>query len=102
MSVLSFGYHDIYTVLILHLCRKTSRTHFEYVITLSRMAESSHPQQMKKKNGSDSQPCALTVSKVDFIISTYPDLQPFLEMAVVLLEGVYEHVKSAATPTESQ
>ena len=65
------------------------------------MAESSHPQQMKKKDGSDSQPSAVTMSRVDFIISTYPDLQPFLEMAVVLLEGVYEHVKSAATPTDT-
>lgn len=72
-----------------------------WIISSSRMAESSHPQQMKKKDGSDSQPCALTVSRVDFIISTYPDLQPFLEMAVVLLEGVYEHVKSAATPTDT-
>ena len=29
--------------------------------------------------------------RVEFIINTYPDLQPFLEMAVLLLEGVYEH-----------
>ena len=67
-----------------------------------RMAESSLPnvQQMKKRMAL-TQPCALTVSRVDFIISTYPDLQPFLEMAVVLLEGVYEHVKSAATPTDT-
>ena len=64
------------------------------------MAESSHPQQIRKKDGSNSQPHALTLSRVDFIISTYPDLQPFLEMAVVLLEGVYEHVKSAATPND--
>ena len=64
------------------------------------MAESSHPQQIRKTDGSDSQPRALTVSPVDFIISTYPDLQPFLETAVVLLEGVYEHVKSAATPAD--
>ena len=28
--------------------------------------------------------------KVEFIITTYPELQPFLEMAVLLLEGVYE------------
>ena len=67
------------------------------------MAESSHPQQIRKKDGLDTindaaQP--LTVSRVDFIISTYPDLQPSLEMAVVLLEGVYEHVKAAAAPTD--
>ena len=28
--------------------------------------------------------------KVEFVITTYPELQPFLEMAVLLLEGVYE------------
>ena len=42
----------------------------------------------------------LTVSRVDFIINTYPDLQPFLEMAVVLLEGVYEHANVAAVPRD--
>ena len=30
------------------------------------------------------------VVKVEFIITTYPELRPFLEMAVLLLEGVYE------------
>lgn len=30
------------------------------------------------------------VVKVEFIITTYPELRPFLEMVVVLLEGVYE------------
>lgn len=35
----------------------------------------------------------LTVlKKVKFTVHTYPDLQPFLEMAVVLLEGVYEYM----------
>lgn len=28
--------------------------------------------------------------KVEFVITTYPELRPFLEMAVLLLEGVYE------------
>ena len=28
--------------------------------------------------------------KVEFIITTYPELQPFLEIAFLLLEGVYE------------
>ena len=28
--------------------------------------------------------------KVEFVITTYPELKPFLEMAVLLLEGVYE------------
>ena len=31
------------------------------------------------------------LDKVDVVIRTYPDLQPFLEMAVLLFEGVYEH-----------
>lgn len=30
------------------------------------------------------------VVKVEFVITTYPELRPFLEMAVLLLEGVYE------------
>ena len=30
------------------------------------------------------------VVKVEFIITTYPELRPFLEMAVLLLEGIYE------------
>ena len=67
------------------------------------MAES-HPQQIKKKveSTASTNPQPLTQSRVDFIISTYPDLQPFLEMVVVLLEGVYEHVKTLnqAAPTE--
>ena len=29
--------------------------------------------------------------RVEFVINTYADLQPFVEMAVLLLEGVYEH-----------
>lgn len=41
----------------------------------------------------------LKVSRVDFIVSTYPDLQPFLEMAIVLLEGVYDHMKTTVAPT---
>ena len=28
--------------------------------------------------------------KVEFVITTYPELRQFLEMAVLLLEGVYE------------
>ena len=28
---------------------------------------------------------------MESVINTYPGLQPFLEMAVLLLEGVYEH-----------
>ena len=34
------------------------------------------------------------LKKVKFTVHTYPDLQPFLEMAIVLLEGVYEHVSN--------
>ena len=59
------------------------------------MAESAHPQRIQKKD-------TATITRVDFIINTYPDLQPFLEMAVVLLEGVYEHVRVQAStaPTD--
>ena len=32
--------------------------------------------------------------KADIVINTYPDLQPFLEMAVLLFEGIYEHAQS--------
>ena len=34
------------------------------------------------------------LKKVKFTVHTYPDLQPFLEMAIVLLEGVYEHMSN--------
>ena len=32
------------------------------------------------------------LNKVEITVKTYPDLQPFLEMAVLILEGVYEHM----------
>ena len=32
--------------------------------------------------------------KTEFIIKTYADLQPFLEMLVTLIEGIYEHAQS--------
>ena len=32
------------------------------------------------------------LNKVEIKVKTYPDLQPFLEMAVLLLEGVYEYM----------
>jgi len=32
------------------------------------------------------------LEKVEITIKMYPDLQPFVEMAVLLLEGVYEHM----------
>lgn len=36
------------------------------------------------------------LEKVEITIKTYPDLQPFLEMAVLLLEGVYEHMSQVS------
>ena len=36
--------------------------------------------------------------KADIVINTYPDLQPFLEMAV-LFEGIYEHAQSQSNLT---
>ena len=62
------------------------------------MAESLHPQLIKKNDGSDSQPCALTVSRVNFIISTYPNMQPFLRWLWYFLR---EYMKLAATPTDT-
>ena len=32
------------------------------------------------------------LNKVEVTVKTYPDLQPFLEMVVLILEGVYEHM----------
>ena len=40
------------------------------------------------------------LKKVKFTVHTYPDLQPFLEMAVPLLEGVYEHMSDLSTVQE--
>ena len=62
------------------------------------MAEKSCPRKTKLPNRSQLQaePSQLQIAseqelvKVEFVITTYPELQPFLEMAVLLLEGVYE------------
>ena len=35
--------------------------------------------------------------RVEFVVNTYPELQPFVEMAILLLEGVYEHKVSIRT-----
>ena len=43
-------------------------------------------------------PAAL--KKVKFTVQTYTDLQPFLMMADVLLEGVYEHMSELSTLEE--
>ena len=32
------------------------------------------------------------LKKVELTVKTYPDLEPFLQMAVLLLEGVYEYM----------
>lgn len=42
------------------------------------------------------------LEKVDITIKTYPDLQPFVEMAVLILEGVYEHMSKVSTLSESE
>ena len=44
---------------------------------------------MRMKSHKSDNPAA-EVLRVEFVINTYPDLQPFIEMAVLLLEGVYE------------
>jgi hypothetical protein len=33
----------------------------------------------------------ICTKKVQITITTYPDLQPFLEMAAMILEGAYEY-----------
>ncbi len=38
------------------------------------------------------------LKKVDITVKTYPDLQPFLEMIVLILEGVYEHMAQVSSP----
>ena len=35
-------------------------------------------------------------NKVKFIIETYPDLQPFLEMTVDVLEGLFEYSRATS------
>lgn len=37
------------------------------------------------------------LNKVEITVKTYPDLQPFLEMAVLILEGVYEHMAQVSS-----
>ena len=62
------------------------------------MAEKSYQRKTKLPSRSQLQtePSQLQIAsekelvKVEFVITTYPELQPFLEMAVLLLEGVYE------------
>lgn len=57
------------------------------------MAERQKAEKSKKPKSQQQQNenCASGLLRVEFVINTYPDLQPFLEMAVLLLEGVYEH-----------
>ena len=45
--------------------------------------------------------CPAEMARVEFVINTYAELQPFLEMAVLLLEGVYEHKMVHGPPSES-
>lgn len=59
------------------------------------------PQQLQTKFVIPQQTGAADALRVEFIINTYPDLQPFLEMAVVLLEGVYEHKRISDQKTEN-
>ena len=47
--------------------------------------------QDKEKTPPDLATQELLLKKTEFVITTYPDLQPFLEMMVLLLEGVFEH-----------
>lgn len=39
------------------------------------------------------------LNKVEMTVTTYPDLQPFLEMMIVLFEGIYEHAHEVGTNT---
>ncbi len=59
----------------------------------------------KKSQQTESQQSENRATALEFVINTYPDLQPFLEMAVLLLEGVYEHKRMldvvTSAPTDS-
>ena len=60
-----------------------------------------------KTKGKGDKPCVkqsglsnaedIKLIKVEITIKTYPDLQPFVEMAVLLLEGVYEYMSQVST-----
>ena len=39
--------------------------------------------------------------RVEFVVNTYAELQPFVEMAVLLLESVFEHKVSTLVPTKT-
>ena len=56
-----------------------------------------------KQSGASKAEDSKLLEKVEITIKTYPDLQPFVEMAVLLLEGVYEHMSqvSALSDLES-
>ena len=59
------------------------------------MAESQQSvgaQRSTQRQGADT--AAATELRVEFVIKTYTDLHPFIEMAVILLEGVYEHKRT--------
>ncbi len=42
----------------------------------------------------DKSPKPAALKKIKFTVHTYPDLHPFLEMAILMLEGVYEHMST--------
>ena len=59
------------------------------------MAESQQSvgaQRSTQRQGADT--AAATELRVEFVIKTYADLHPFIEMVVILLEGVYEHKRT--------
>ena len=65
-------------------------------VTRSSVTPGVGPKNMKKKPRKTKETQARLLKKVEITVKTYPDLQPFLEMAVLLLEGVYEHMAEVA------
>ena len=63
----------------------------EVTVDSAACADAEVRKKVQDKKKSDLQEPTPLGTKVEFVIATYPDLQPFLEMTVVLLEGVYEY-----------
>ena len=63
---------------------------------MQKMSENtSKPNDLQPPVGAAALKKPAALKKIKFTVYTYPDLQPFLEMAIVLLEGLYEHMSTA-------
>ena len=64
------------------------------------MADKGDKRNVKQSGVSKAERDSKLLEKVEMTIKTYPDLQPFVEMAVLLLEGVYEHMSQVSTSSD--